>query len=173
MSTPPRQPAADPAPGPPDVTADGMPRARIRVRPRYGEVDSMGVVYHANYLAYFDMGRTEVMRQRGLPYAELEHRGFQLVVMEVGVRYRRPARYDEELELVSWVARVRHATVLFEYELFGPDGELLVTGFTKLGCLGSDGKPSPLPDEALEILGGRPARGGSGSPAAPPSSEEP
>ena len=94
--------------------------SRVTLRPRYGEVDSMGVVYHANYLQYFDVGRTEYMRERGLPYAEFEQRGYLLSVVDLGVKYRRSAHYDEALELVTRVASSSRATITFEYELLNP-----------------------------------------------------
>ena len=113
----------------------------------------MGVVYHANYLQYFDVGRTEYMRERGLPYAEVEKRGYILSVVDVGVKYRRSAHYDELLELVTRVAHSSRTTVTFEYELMGPGGELLTTGHTRLTCLdGRDNRPSKLPPELRALL---------------------
>ncbi len=134
----------------------------------------MGVVYHAQYLVYFDVGRTEYMRERGAPYAALEARGFQLVVVDVGVRYRHPARYDELLQLSTRLADLGPASVLFEYELRGPGGRLLATGHTRLGCLGSHGRPTRLPDDVFEALARAPAalaaqaaRTGPAAPASP------
>jgi acyl-CoA thioester hydrolase len=137
----------------------------VTLRPRYGEVDSMGVVYHANYLAYFDVGRTEWMRAAGCPYADLELRGIRLAVVDVGVRYIQPAHYDEELRLVTRVTQVGGATVTFGYELRGTAG-LLATGHTRLGCLDRDNRPTRLPPDARECLGRgmRPEPGPSESP---------
>ena len=130
----------------------------VAIRPRYGEVDSMGVVYHAHYLAYFDVGRTEWMRAAGTPYADLERRGFRLAVVEVDVRYLRPAHYDEELSLGTCVTEVGGASVVFAYELRGPGG-VLATGHTRLGCLDQQNRPVRLPADALACLrrGMRPA----------------
>ena len=139
-----------------------MSESVVAIRPRYGEVDSMGVVYHAHYLAYFDVGRTEWMRTAGTPYAELERRGFRLAVVQVDVRYLRPAHYDEELALTTSVTEVGGASVLFVYELRGAAG-LLATGHTRLGCLDRENRPVRLPLDALACL-----RRGM-RPAAPPS----
>ena len=137
----------------------------VPIRPRYGEVDAMGVVYHAHYLVYFDVGRTEWMRAAGAPYAQLEARGFKLVVVDVGIRYLKPARYDEELTLATRVTDVGGATVRFAYELRGPAG-LLATGHTRLGCLDRDNRPVRLPKDTLECLrrGSQPGPSPSESP---------
>ena len=125
----------------------------VDIRPRYGEVDSMGVVYHAQHLVYFDLGRTEYMRAQGLPYAALEDMGFLLAVVDASVQYRRPARYDEELSLEVTVTDLRAATVTFGYALRGRDGDLRATGSTRLGCLTRSMRPTRLPPEALDALG--------------------
>lgn len=124
----------------------------IPIRPRYGEVDSMGVVYHAHYLAYFDVGRTEYLRARGASYAELEARGYRLAVVDLAVRYIRPARFDEELRLAVRLTEVGRASVRFEYELRRA-GETLATGHTRLGCLDTRNRPTPLPDDTRQCLG--------------------
>ena len=137
----------------------------VTIRPRYGEVDSMGVVYHARYLEYFDVGRTEWMRAAGLPYADLEQRGFRLAVVDVGVRYLRGARYDQPLRLHTRVAEVGGATVTFTYEVRA-GGDVLATGHTRLGCLDTSNRPARLPPDARAAL----ARGMS---ASQPPSETP
>lgn len=123
----------------------------VPIRPRYGEVDSMGVVYHAHYLVYFDVGRTEWMRAAGTPYAEVERRGYRLVVVDAAVRYLRPARYDEALSLAVAAPEVGGASVTFSYELRGPSG-VLATGHTRLGCLDRNNRPVRLPPETLAAL---------------------
>ena len=134
----------------------------VVLRPRYGEVDSMGVVYHAHYLVYFDVGRCEWMRAAGTPYAGLEARGFRLAVIAADVRYIKPALYDEELSVLTRVTHVGGASVSFAYQLRGAVG-LLATGHTRLGCLDRQNRPVRLPQDALNLL-----RAGI-SPAAPPS----
>lgn len=132
-------------------TATGF---EIPIRPRYGEVDSMGVVYHAHYLSYFDVGRTEYLRACGASYAELERRGFRLAVVELGVRYLRPARFDELLRLGVSLTALGRASVRFDYELRRGD-ELLATGHTRLGCLDTGNRPVPLPADTRACLGSR------------------
>lgn len=140
----------------------------IPIRPRYGEVDQMGVVYHAQYLVYFDVGRTALMRAAGLPYADLEARGSLLAVVSAHVDYVLPARYDEPLRLIVRIDEVRRASVTFGYELRRGDasGELLATGMTRLGCLDPDMRPARLPADAHRILC-------EGRDAPPPPSEMP
>lgn len=155
----------------------------VTVRPRYGEVDSMGVVYHAHYLVYFEIGRTEFMRARGSAYAALEERGFRLAVVDAAVRYRQPARYDEELTVAVWLTSVRRASITFEYELLGPDGTHLASGSTRLGCIDGSHRPTGLPaDVQADLAAGvsqgpgpqpRGATGSPGRPARPQPSEAP
>jgi acyl-CoA thioester hydrolase len=133
----------------------------VRLRPRYGEVDSMGVVYHANYLAYFDIGRTEWMRAAGVVYAEMDRSGFRLAVVDAGVRYLQPAVFDEELSVATRLKAVGRATVHFTYEIRGRAG-LLCTGHTRLGCLDTRNRPTGLPAEAYAAL-----RRGMDGPARP------
>jgi len=123
-----------------------------RVRVRYAETDKMGVVYYANYLAYFEAGRTEYMREIGHSYAELEDRGVLLVVAEAHCRYRAPARYDEIITVRTWVSRLRRTRIDFRYEILGPTGQALADGWTVLGCLDQGGRPQMLPDEIREAI---------------------
>ncbi|MBI2899551.1 MAG: acyl-CoA thioesterase [Planctomycetes bacterium] len=137
----------------------------VTIRPRYDEVDKMGVVHHRNYIAYFEVGRTEYMRAAGLPYTELERRGYRLVVTSLGARYRAGAGYDEELRVRTRVSGVGPASVRFEYVVERADGRVLVEGFTELACLGPNLRPARLPEDAVLLLstGGK-AGGKSGSP---------
>lgn len=122
------------------------------VRVRYGETDQMGVVYHANYLLYFEIGRTELMRAGGLPYGELEARGLLLVVTEAACRYRAPARYDEALEIRTRVDRLGRASVRFAYDVRGQDGRLCAEGHTELAAVDSAKRPVRLPENVAERL---------------------
>lgn len=122
---------------------------------RYGETDQMGVVYHANYLVYFEEGRTRRMESLGLPYAELERRGFGLVVRKATLRFRSPARYAEQLTVRTRIERVRGASVSFEYQIVRPsDGVLLAEGSTELACvdLNQDARPVCMLPEGLRAL---------------------
>jgi acyl-CoA thioester hydrolase len=129
-----------------------MLEAVVEVRVRYGETDGMGVVYHPNYLLYFETGRTELLRASGAPYAELEKRGVFLVVVDAGLRYRSGARYDEVLKVKTKVDRVGKATVRFTYEVLGSDGRLCCEGHTELASVDGSKSPVRLPEEILARL---------------------
>ncbi len=122
------------------------------VRVRYGETDQMGVVYHPNYLLYFETGRTELLRSAGVAYRDLEKSGVFLVVTETSCRYRSAARYDEELKIVTTVTDVGKATVRFAYRVIGPDGTLLAEGHTELASVDAAKTPVRLPKDLSELL---------------------
>jgi len=113
----------------------------------------MGVVYHAHYLVYFELGRTEFMRARGVPYATIEECGLRLAVIDARVRYRRPALYDQQISVVTTVSSIGGASVIFDYELQDENGATLATGFTRLGCLDTANRPTRLPADIIEALG--------------------
>jgi acyl-CoA thioester hydrolase len=118
----------------------------------YGDTDNMGVVYYANYLRFFELGRNEYMRARGVTYREVEARGLALPVTEAHCRYLRPARYDDLLTVETRVTRARGARVVFSYTIRNEDGELLAEGKTEHAALGPGGRPQRLPGDLLEIL---------------------
>ncbi|MBM4070771.1 MAG: acyl-CoA thioesterase [Planctomycetes bacterium] len=122
----------------------------ISIRVRYAETDRMGLLHHANYLVYFEQGRTELLRSQGLAYRDLEDQGFLLVLTRVQVRYRSPARYDDLLTLRTTVARTTLVKIEHRYEVLR-DGHLLAEGETTLGCVDREGKVQALP----EFLRGR------------------
>lgn len=127
-----------------------------RLRVRYGETDQMGVVYHANYLVYMEEGRTRLMESLGCSYAALEREGWALVVRKADLRYRAPARYDEELAVRTALGRVGGASLLFLYEVRRvSDGELLVEGSTELACIDRRAgatKAALLPERVRALL---------------------
>jgi acyl-CoA thioester hydrolase len=128
----------------------------------YGDTDQMGVVYYANYLRYFEAGRNEFIRAKGLRYRDLERDlGVMLPVVEAGVQYRQPARYDDLLTVEVSLAEARRATARFAYRVLRGE-ELLVTGHTVHACVGAGGRPQRLPKALLDGLSsGEPAaRGG-------------
>jgi len=133
------------------------PESESRLRVRYAETDQMGVVYHANYLVYMEEGRTRWMEARGCSYAELERQGWALVVRKAELRFRAPARYDEELLVRTAVERVGGASVRFVYEIVRrADSVLLAEGMTELACVDRrDGgsRPAMLPEEVAARLG--------------------
>lgn len=115
----------------------------IDIRVRYAETDKFGVVYYANYFVLFELGRAEYMRQRGMPYDQLEKAGYFLLVAEASCRYRAPLRYDEEATVRTWVKKASGKAVVFAYQLFkkGEDklvaeGETfhIVTDFKGVSC---------------------------------------
>jgi acyl-CoA thioester hydrolase len=112
----------------------------------YGDTDTMGVVYYANYLRYFEAGRTELLRAMGINYRELEASGFLLPCANASVRYRSPARYDDELELETILAEVGMASVRITYNLYKKaDAVLVATGETTHACIEPSGKIARLP----------------------------
>jgi acyl-CoA thioester hydrolase len=117
----------------------------ISIRVRYAETDRMGLLHHANYFVYFEMGRTELLRRRGLSYKEVEDGGHFLVIVEIGCKFKRPAFYDDLLTLRTSVARVSHVKIVHHYELLRED-LLLAEGHSTLACVDREGKPQPLPD---------------------------
>jgi acyl-CoA thioester hydrolase len=127
-----------------------MLTGEITIRVRYAETDRMGLVHHANYLIYFEQGRTELLRSQGLVYKDLEDQGFLLVLTKAEVRYKSPARYDELLTLRTIVVRTTAVRVDHRYELFR-DSVLLAEGSTTLACVDRNGRVQALPD----ILRGR------------------
>ncbi|MBE0617462.1 MAG: acyl-CoA thioesterase, partial [Proteobacteria bacterium] len=114
--------------------------------------DTMGVVYYANYLRFFEFGRNEYMRARGLTYREVEARGLQLPVTEARCRYLRPARYDDLLTVETRVARAKGARVVFAYTLRDEAGGVLAEGETEHAAVGGGGRPCRVPAEILEFL---------------------
>jgi len=93
-----------------------------RTRVRYKETDQMGIAHHSNYLVWFEIGRTDLCRATGIPYAEIERRGYLLVVTEISCRFRTPFRYDEEVLIRTSVAEIASRMMRFAYELFSADG---------------------------------------------------
>ena len=140
-----------------------MTEHAVRVRVRYGETDQMGVVYHPNYFLYFETGRTELLREAGLAYSELEKSGIFLVVTEASCTYRSAARYDEELQVRTRVDHVGKATVGFSYRVLGPSGALLAEGRTVLASVDAGKRPVRLPRAVAEALAPRADRGGPSS----------
>lgn len=122
----------------------------ISIRVRYTEVDAMGYLHHSRYLQYFEMGRIELLRAAGFSYAELERQGVFFVVTKVEVKFKAPARYDEELTLHT--RTVRGTTVRFDhaYEL-QRDKTLLAEAATTIACVGPDGKVRAMPDALMKI----------------------
>ena len=125
------------------------PTGEIQIRVRYAETDRMGLLHHANYLVYFEQGRTELLRQIGRSYKDVEDAGFFLVLAKVEVRYRQPARYDDLLTLRTTVTRRTPVRIEHEYQVLR-EGELLAEGSSTLACVDAKGNLQAMPDYLLE-----------------------
>jgi acyl-CoA thioester hydrolase len=127
----------------------GFGETRLRVR--YAETDQMGVVYHANYLVWFEIGRVEFIRQTGLDYAAMEREGAMIAVVEATARYKAPARYDDELIVRTTLAGVRGSIVRFRYEIVrAADEVLLCEGATTHIVVDREMKKRDLPEKYAE-----------------------
>lgn len=124
-----------------------------RFRPIYGDTDQMGVVYYANYLRFFEAGRTELLRALRIPYREIEAEGYFLPVSKAEVRYHAPARYDDDLSLETELVSVRHASIQIGYRLTRlTDQVLIATGATEHACIGPGGRVTRMPSALREAL---------------------
>jgi acyl-CoA thioester hydrolase len=121
-----------------------LPSGRIQIRVRYPEVDAMGYVHHSRYLQYFEMGRVEILRSMGMSYADLERDGVLFVVVKAEVRYRLPARYDDELLLTTTVTKQTHVRYDHAYRL-ERGSDLLAEGTTTIACVNRSGEVIAIP----------------------------
>jgi acyl-CoA thioester hydrolase len=125
------------------------------LRVRYAETDAMGIVYHTNYIVWFEVGRGEFMRQRGGNYREFEDQGLYLPVSEVDARFIGSARYDDEIVVRTSVEELRSRTITLYYEVVMKDsGQVLVTGHTKHLCVDREGRVRRLPLDLLHAFRG-------------------
>jgi acyl-CoA thioester hydrolase len=125
------------------------------LRVRYSETDQMGVVYHAHYLVWCEVARTEFIRSFGSSYAELERQGLFLAVTEANVRYHAAARYDDAIRVEVWVEAVGSRAVTFGYRVWragDPAEQRLAAAWTRLVGVGADFRPHPLPEALLAQL---------------------
>lgn len=121
------------------------------------DTDLMGIVHHSNYIRYFEVGRLEYMRRRGLPYKLMVDRGLHMPVVELDVRYRRPAQFDDLLCITTRLGALSRVTVRFDYgvtrlEPAGDPQEKLLDGHVLLACVDGRNRPRALPDEFVEGL---------------------
>jgi acyl-CoA thioester hydrolase len=136
---------------------DDPSRAAIDFRVRYAETDQMGVVYHANYLVWCEIGRTDLMRRRGRSYADLERTGVLLAVSDAHLRFHAPARYDDLVRVETRIEEVRSRSVTFAYLISrldegGEPVQRLVTASTALVAIDRDSRPRKLPDDLVASL---------------------
>jgi acyl-CoA thioester hydrolase len=117
----------------------------------------MGIVHHASYLTYFEAGRVEYMRRRSVNYADWVGSGIHLPVADIGLRYRRPAKFDQQLVVLTWIDKLSTFSVRFTYRIHAlgaPDAELMVQGHTRLACVDHQGHLRPIPEEITGRLAG-------------------
>ncbi len=120
---------------------------------RYAETDKMGVVYHANYFVWFEVGRTDLLRTAGWTYKEMEAEGLSLPVIEAHCEYKQPARYDDELEIRTEVMLASPVRVAFDYEVVRTeDAQTLATGRTVHVTIDREGRPSRLPERVKGLF---------------------
>jgi acyl-CoA thioester hydrolase len=135
------------------MAIEHAPVSETLVRVNYSETDQMGVVYHARYLVWLDVARTEHLRRSGMSYRELEAAGLRLAVSELAVRYRQPARYDDPIRIRCWVRDVASRRVDFGYAVqHAEDGRLLATASTSLLALDASMALTRLPDRVRRML---------------------
>jgi acyl-CoA thioester hydrolase len=132
---------------PPPLLAE---TARYRVL--FGDCDPMRIVYYANYLRVFEIGRAELFRALGHPFADYVAQGRYLAVIEAACRYHAPARYDDELRIHTGVTHLGRARLTIHYDVRGPAGAQLVTGHTMHAVLDDAGRPQRLPDAVRDAL---------------------
>jgi acyl-CoA thioester hydrolase len=126
---------------------------RSQIRVRYAETDQMGVVYYANYFVWFEVGRTDWLRQAGWTYREMERDGVSLPVIEAHAEYRRAARYDDELDVQSRATLLTAVRLRFDYEIRRADGEgPIATGYTVHAAMDRTGRPCRLPQAVRKLL---------------------
>jgi acyl-CoA thioester hydrolase len=132
-----------------------MDSVNTQLRVRYAETDQMGVVYHANYIIWMEVGRVEYFRARGIRYRDMERdEGILLVVVEAHCRYHSPARYDEEVTIRTWIEDANARMITFGYEMTDSNTAChLATGETKHVFCGADQKPKKLPEKYRSAFG--------------------
>jgi len=119
---------------------------------RYAETDMMGIVYHANYLPWFEVGRTTLLKEIGVPYRKLEEEGFRIPVLEVTAKFLRPAVYDDTLEILTTIRERPLLRIRVDYEVRRKD-ELLATGTSVHAFVDREGRPVRPPQWAQDRIG--------------------
>jgi acyl-CoA thioester hydrolase len=128
-----------------------MIQSRVQVTVRYAETDMMGIVYHGNYLPWFEIGRTTLLKDHGLSYRDLEAAGYRLPVLEAAVKYLKPAFYDDALTIVTTLAEKPLLRIRLAYEVYR-NGELLATGHTAHAFIDREGRPVRPPPPFVQRM---------------------
>jgi acyl-CoA thioester hydrolase len=130
-----------------------MASFETKIRVEYHHTDQMGIVHHSNYVKFFEVARTEWLRANGLTYAEMERRGVMMPIVDVAVKYRNPALYDELLSVTAFVDEMPMARMTFRYEVRGEDGRDIASGSTTLGFVDRETRrPQRAPQWLLDII---------------------
>ena len=130
-----------------------MSSFETQIRVEYHHTDQMGIVHHSNYVKFFEVARTEWLRQAGLTYAEMEHRGVMMPIVDVQIKYRQPAYYDELIKVKAIVEEMPMARMTFKYEIRGEDGRDIASGLTTLGFIDkTTRRPHRAPAWLLEVV---------------------
>ena len=122
-----------------------------QVRVLYVDTDRMGVVYHGTYFRWFETSRASFMRRRGAPYADIEKGGLYLPIIEAHAEYIKPARYDELLDVETWISSLGRAQLAFAY-CISRDDDVLVRGYTRHAAVDRKGRPTRLPKDIVQAL---------------------
>jgi acyl-CoA thioester hydrolase len=136
-----------------DPVDPALARSVVRVRVRFYETDLMGIVHHGSYVGYLEVARVEWLRRRGVAYASWARRGLHLAVVELSLKYRAPARFDDEIDVEVALAERRAASLRFDYRLVrASDGLLLGEGSTRLACVDDAGTLKRMHGEMADVL---------------------
>ena len=123
-----------------------MIESNTHIRVRYADTDQMGIVYHSHYLEWFEAGRAELFREMGMPYTEIEKKGIVLPIIETYLRYKRPAKYDQILKIITMLKEIPKAKLKIYYNIYDENhSNLLVDGYTVHSFINSKGKPTRIP----------------------------
>ncbi len=128
-----------------------MIQSRVQVAVRYAETDMMGIVYHGSYLPWFEIGRTTLLKENGISYRDLEAAGYRLPVLEVGVKYLKPAFYDDTVTIVTTLAEKPVVRIELAYEVYR-NADLLATGRTAHAFIDQAGRPVRPPSNFVERM---------------------
>ena len=131
-----------------------MLKHTTKIRVRYGETDQMGIVNNAVYPSYFEVGRTEMFRDLGVPYSKIEEEGIMLPLSELHVKYHRPAVYDEEVTIETYIEEYPTSRIRFKYNIYNEAEKLLVSGETVLAFLNAETRrPTRIPKYLADLIG--------------------
>ncbi len=126
---------------------------QVKLRVRYEETDTMQVVYYAKYLIWFEVGRIDLLRHLGLPYANWEKKGLRIPVVEAKATYHASTRFDDEVLVKTWIAKVGNSSIRFENEVYKlPEMKLLCNGYTVHVLIDRRGKPMKIPRDIARQL---------------------